>query len=114
MLGNFWHPVCSFDELADGSPLSVRLLERDLVVARAVDGSLIALADRCAHRSTKLSAGTVDGCTIRSAYHGWAWDAGGRCTSIPSLPDGPVPARAVIDAHDIESHDVSNLLVDVS
>lgn len=100
-LGYFWHPVCATDELAGGRPHAVRLLERDIVVARLAAGSLTALADRCAHRSTRLSIGVVDGCALRCAYHGWTWDTVGRCTSIPSLPDGPIPARAVIESYDI-------------
>lgn len=100
-LACFWHPVCRADELPDGRPLAVRLLERDVVVARLADGSLTALEDRCVHRSTKLSVGSVDGCTLRCAYHGWTWSADGTCTSIPSLPDGPIPAKAVVPAYDV-------------
>ncbi|WP_420451352.1 Rieske 2Fe-2S domain-containing protein [Ilumatobacter sp.] len=102
VLARAWHPVCATDDLAPGAVRAVRLLERDLVVARLADGSAVALADRCPHRSTKLSTGSVDGCALRCAYHGWAWDADGRCTDIPSLPDGPIPAKAVVDAHDVE------------
>lgn len=107
-LGHFWHPVCTIEELVGdaaaggGQPLGVRLLERDIVVARLGDDSLIALDDRCVHRSTKLSTGTVDGCVLRCAYHGWTWDADGQCVSIPSLPDGPIPAKAVVPSFDVE------------
>ena len=106
----FWHPVCTLAELAAGSdgggdspqPLAVQLLGRRIAVARTSQGRLIALADRCLHRSTKLSVGWVDGDTIRCAYHGWRWDAGGRCVEIPSMPLGPIPERACIPAYDVE------------
>ncbi len=105
-LEHFWHPVCSVDELdasADGptSPISVRLLGRDLAIARLADGSLTALDDRCLHRSTRLSIGTVDGCTVRCAYHGWTWAADGRCTSIPSMPGAAIPAKARIGSYTV-------------
>jgi phenylpropionate dioxygenase-like ring-hydroxylating dioxygenase large terminal subunit len=105
-LEHFWHPVCSLAELdvsADGptSPIAVRLLGRDLAIARLADGAIAALDDRCLHRSTRLSIGTVDGCAVRCAYHGWTWGADGRCTSIPSMPDAPIPAKARIGAYDV-------------
>ena len=94
----FWHPVCTLDELeaAAPHPLRARLLGRDLAVARLADGTFAALADRCIHRSARLSVGWVDGTTVRCAYHGWAFGAHGRCIEIPSMPDGPIPERACV------------------
>ena len=100
-LTRFWHPVCTVDEIPEGRPLAVTLLERELAVARLADGRFTAVDDRCAHRSTRLSIGTVDGCDLRCAYHGWTWASDGHCTSIPSLPDGPVPSTARITAHEV-------------
>jgi phenylpropionate dioxygenase-like ring-hydroxylating dioxygenase large terminal subunit len=106
-LEHFWHPVCALAELESTdiggavSPAAVRLLGRDLAIARLADGTLTALDDRCLHRSTRLSIGTVDGCTVRCAYHGWTWGADGRCTSIPSMPDAPIPAKARIGSYDV-------------
>lgn len=103
-LAHHWHPVCREDELP--GPVAVRLLGLDLAIARVGragrDGGkgLVALADRCPHRSTRLSVGEVDGDCLRCAYHGWAFDEGGRCVDIPSMPDGPVPARATVDSFD--------------
>lgn len=96
----FWHPVCTRTELAaiDGRPLAIRLLGRDLAVADLGGGRLAAVTDRCLHRSTKLSVGWVDDGAIRCAYHGWRWAADGRCVEIPSMPDGPIPPKACIDA----------------
>ncbi|HEY3809853.1 MAG TPA: Rieske 2Fe-2S domain-containing protein [Acidimicrobiales bacterium] len=90
----FWHPTAAVSELdAAGGLLRSRLLGRDLVVARLGGGALAVLPDRCPHRSTRLSVGCVDGAAIRCAYHGWRWDAAGRCVEIPSAPDAPIPAR---------------------
>lgn len=90
----FWHPVATSAELdAAGGLIGARLLGRDLAVARVAPGTLAVLADRCPHRSTRLSVGCVDAGAIRCAYHGWRWDATGRCVEVPSLPEASIPAR---------------------
>lgn len=100
----FWHPVCTLDELraAAPHPLAVQLLGRRIAVADLGEGGIGAVADRCLHRSSKLSVGWVDGGAFRCGYHGWRWDADGRCVEIPSMPDGPIPPRACIPAFDAQ------------
>lgn len=101
LLRQVWHPVCTLDELAASpggvGPLAVTLLGEKLAVA-LVDGGPVALRDRCAHRSTALSVGTVDAGGVRCAYHGWVFAPDGRCTEIPAMPDGPIPSRACVAA----------------
>jgi len=62
------------------------------VLVRPEQGPLFALEDRCAHRQVPLSKGTVEGCTLRCCYHGWRYDASGRCVDVPyltgKLPNG--------------------------
>ncbi len=94
-LAHHWHPVCAADELP--GPVAVRLLGRDLAVA-LMDGAVVALDDRCPHRSTRLSVGCVDGDVLRCAYHGWAYDRRGQCVEVPSMPDGPIPGAARVPA----------------
>ncbi|QYG93152.1 aromatic ring-hydroxylating dioxygenase subunit alpha [Iamia sp. SCSIO 61187] len=100
----FWHPVATLEELraAAPQPLAVTLLGRQLAVADLGPAGLAAVADRCLHRSARLSVGWVDEGTIRCGYHGWRWDAGGRCVEIPSMPDGPIPPKACLPAYDVE------------
>ena len=102
LLRQVWHPVCTLDELAAASPggvgpLGVTLLGERIVVA-LLDGRPVALRDRCVHRSTALSVGTVDGGGLRCAYHGWVYAADGRCIDIPALGGGPIPARACVES----------------
>ena len=103
-LEHFWHPVCTLDELAAAAPqpLAVELLGRRLAVADLGTGGVAAVADRCLHRSTKLSVGWVEDGTFRCGYHGWRWSADGRCVEIPSMPDGPIPPKACIPAYEAE------------
>ncbi len=60
-------------------------------MVRSQDGALFALEDRCAHRQVPLSKGTVQGTGIRCCYHGWSYDASGRCTDVPYLGKGKLP-----------------------
>ena len=61
------------------------------MLVRPKDGPVFALEDRCAHRQVPLSKGTVDGCTLRCCYHGWRYDASGRCIDVPYLGKGKLP-----------------------
>ncbi|MEL6983960.1 MAG: aromatic ring-hydroxylating dioxygenase subunit alpha, partial [Actinomycetota bacterium] len=95
LLRLFWHPVCRVTDVVDGAEvLPARLLGQDLAVARLGPERWAAYIDRCPHRSTRLSVGSVDGGGLRCAYHGWRFDAAGRCDDIPSLPDSPIPSAA--------------------
>ena len=103
LLRQVWHPVCTMAELRSANPsgvgpLGVTLLGERLVIA-LVDATTVALADRCVHRSTALSVGTVDSGGIRCAYHGWVYAPDGHCVEIPALPDGPIPARACVASY---------------
>jgi phenylpropionate dioxygenase-like ring-hydroxylating dioxygenase large terminal subunit len=99
-LRRFWYPACTAAELGASGIVGTQLLGVPIVVADA-GGTLLALHDRCLHRSTQLSAGWVCGDTIQCAYHGWRYDASGACVEIPALPDGPIPSRARVDAYEV-------------
>ena len=103
LLRLFWHPVCTLGELAAARPhpLGVELLGRRFAVANVGTGDeveLMAVPDRCPHRSTRLSVGWVESGGIRCAYHGWAFDCSGRCREIPALDGEEPPARAALEA----------------
>lgn len=104
----FWHPVATVGEVADAAPhpLPVTLLGRQLAVADA-DGRYMAVSDRCPHRSTRLSVGTVEPTGIRCAYHGWHFAPSGSCDEIPATPGGVVPGRACVESFEVQvAHDL--------
>jgi vanillate O-demethylase monooxygenase subunit len=74
------------------NPVAVRLLDQDIVLFRTARG-VSAAADICAHRGAPLSMGKLEGERIRCAYHGYCYDAQGRCTEIPAHPDAPIPEK---------------------
>ncbi len=83
-----WYVIAFANEL--GRVLLKRtVLGQRLVLFRTKAGQPVALADRCAHRSFPLSAGTLDGDTIICGYHGLRYDSSGDCIEIPSQKTCP-------------------------
>lgn len=81
-----WHPVALSTAVTD-APLGVELLEHRLVLWRDPSGSVQAWADKCPHRGARLSLGKLCGGKLECVYHGWQFDASGRCVYVPALPD---------------------------
>ena len=101
----FWHPVCTLKELRSasgrGALMSVTLLERKLVIAE-LDAGVVAMDDRCRHRSASLSLGWVEGSCIRCSYHGWLYNQDGRVVEIPSAPVMGIPDKAKVNCYEAE------------
>lgn len=101
----YWHPIARSADLGHGAVVAVTLLDEQLVLWRAGDGTLSLLSDLCSHRGVRLSQGstTADGC-LRCPYHGWEYDRGGTCTRIPQLPHDRIPARADVTGYRTTEH----------
>lgn len=94
-----WYPVALSTELGAG-PVGVRLLGRDLVLARlGPEGDRLVLAsDRCSHRHAPLRLGTIERGCLQCPYHGWRFDEGLRCVAVPSMgPEVAIPPTAHLD-----------------
>jgi phenylpropionate dioxygenase-like ring-hydroxylating dioxygenase large terminal subunit len=79
-----WHPVAYERELRPGRPLRVRLMDQPIALFRTSAGPA-ALIDRCPHRNVPLSGGKVCGDALVCPYHGWSFDASGRCVAVPGV-----------------------------
>ena len=76
-------------------PRPFRLMGEDIVLFLDSEGRPAALADRCCHRTARLSKGWCDGGVLVCGYHGWRYDAGGRVVGIPQFePGAALPAHA--------------------
>lgn len=94
VLHNDWHPVALAAAIAPGTVAAGSLLGHDLALWRGADGVIHAWEDRCPHRGTRFSIGTVAADELQCAYHGWRFAASGRCSVIPALPAQVPPASA--------------------
>ena len=106
-LRHFWHPIATVAELENSNdagvgPIGRVLLDENVVIAK-LNGVVTAMADRCAHRFAKLSAGTVleDG-RLQCPYHGWQYDETGKCVKVPQCPNEPIPKKALTQRFDCE------------
>jgi vanillate O-demethylase monooxygenase subunit len=103
-----WVAVAPAAALDGADRLVVRVGDDPWVLVR-LDGEWTALRDRCPHRRVPLSAGTVvdtaDGQRLECGYHGWAFDGTGRCTAVPALGSGRVPAGMRVAAAAVEVRD---------
>jgi phenylpropionate dioxygenase-like ring-hydroxylating dioxygenase large terminal subunit len=88
-----WFAVARTGDVAGGKPIAARLLGRDLVLWRALDG-VHAWQDLCIHRGAKLSLGSVRNDCLICPYHAWEYEASGRCVRIPAHPAQTPPLKA--------------------
>lgn len=97
-----WYAVASAADLGR-SLLAVRALDRPVVLFRDVDGTAVALEDRCAHRAYPLSAGVLTAEGIRCGLCGFVYATDGQCTSVPTQPR--VPLGAAVRAYPAREQD---------
>jgi 5,5'-dehydrodivanillate O-demethylase len=84
LLRRYWHVVGAASELTDRKPKKrVRVLGEDLVLFRDQTGGYGLVGEHCSHRGASLYYGFVEDGGIRCAYHGWKYDACGRCVEQP-------------------------------
>ena len=82
---NFWYPVARSRDVKPGKTHAVTFAGDPIVLVRPASGPMFALENRCAHRQVPLHVGVVKDCTLRCGYHGWEYDAKGKCVSVPYL-----------------------------
>jgi phenylpropionate dioxygenase-like ring-hydroxylating dioxygenase large terminal subunit len=85
----YWIPALLARELPepDGPPVRVRLLGEDLVAFRDTQGRIGLLDEFCPHRRASLFFGRNEEGGLRCVYHGWKFDAAGRCVDMMNESD---------------------------
>lgn len=81
-LKNIWY-VAAWDHDISRTPTGFIFLNEPVVLFRKLDGTPVALEDRCAHRRLPLSKGYLDGDTLVCGYHGVTYDCVGAGIHIP-------------------------------
>jgi phenylpropionate dioxygenase-like ring-hydroxylating dioxygenase large terminal subunit len=83
----YWIPAALSSELAaDGPPVRLMLLGERLVAFRDSAGRVGILDHRCPHRGASLFYGRNEENGLRCVYHGWKYDADGRCLDMANVP----------------------------
>nr|WP_244639456.1 Rieske 2Fe-2S domain-containing protein [Aureimonas endophytica] len=80
-------PIALSSDLPAASVMPIATPAGALALWRSASGRLTAAADRCPHRGMRLSHGFVRGEALSCIYHGWSYDASGRCVRIPAHPN---------------------------
>jgi len=96
VLRAYWQPVALVDEfeprldprMAQRPVKALRVLGQDLVLFRDAAGQWGLLDRDCPHRGADLSFGRHEGDGLRCPFHGWKFDAAGRCLETPAEPTG--------------------------
>jgi len=80
----FWQPVHHSEDLPAGHAKPIKIMNVDYTLYRGDDGQPHLVDFRCPHRGMQLSAGWVEGDSIRCFYHGWKFDGSGQCVEQPA------------------------------
>ena len=90
---NCWYVACFSDNLEEGKLFSRVLLGEPVVLYRLRDRTVVAMKDRCPHRSFPLSAGRLVDDEIVCGYHGMRYRSDGRCTLVPTQQHAPTAIK---------------------
>lgn len=88
LIRHYWLPAMKSSELvAGGDPVRLLLMGEQLVAFRSPSGAVGVMDHRCAHRNASLFFGRNEEGGLRCVYHGWQFDATGKCVDTPNTPD---------------------------
>ncbi len=93
LVRNEWYVAAMSDEL-DRTLRDRWLLGVGVLLYRTTDGTVVALQNRCPHRSFPLSRGMLEGDNVVCGYHGLTFGPDGACVRIPSQDTIPKGVRA--------------------
>lgn len=89
---NCWWVAATVEEVGR-TPLARSMLQQRVVLFRTSDGAPCALMDRCPHRWTPLSRGTIIDDEVVCPYHGFRFNVKGACTHVPTEHRPPKALR---------------------
>ena len=103
LLRHYWQPAALVDEfnpeldprMAQRPLKAVRLLGQDFVLFRDEEGHWGLLDRDCPHRGADLAFARHEGDGIRCPFHGWKFDAQGRCLETPAEPENSTLCQRV-------------------
>lgn len=85
---NEWYVAALSSEV--GRELMARtFLGRSVLLYRTMAGNVVAMRNRCPHRSFPLSKSRLEGDTVVCGYHGLHFGSDGKCIAVPSQDNVP-------------------------
>lgn len=83
-LEDYWFVLCESPDVT-AKPRAFKLLGQDVVAYRTAAGEAVAFIDRCPHRNVRMSEGHICAGRLVCQFHGWEFDADGRCVEVPGM-----------------------------
>lgn len=102
-ISQYFHPVLDEKKLRN-SPVQVEIGDFKIVLFRGAENEIVAMPDRCPHRFTPLSMGTVlPNGSIECPYHGWTFDKDGKgaIPSSPKVKTCTIPVLKTVQRHGV-------------
>jgi 5,5'-dehydrodivanillate O-demethylase len=102
-LRRFWLPVAMLDDVAPGRAKPLHVLNEGFTYYRGGSGDPYLVGFYCAHRSTQMSTGWVEGEELRCFYHGWKYTGMGQCVEQPAEEDA-FAAKVRIEGYPVRAY----------
>lgn len=103
VMRRYWHPIATLGQLKEEPVRAIKLLGENLALYRTDSGDLGLVSQRCPHRGASLAYGIPEDEGLRCPYHGWRFDASGRCNEQPAEPeDSTFKHRVQIPAYPVQ------------
>src|SRR5260221_7008630 len=88
LLRRYWQPMALADEMkGERAVKAVRLLGENLVLYKT-QKSFGLMQRHCPHRGADLAFGRLEEDGLRCSFHGWKFNATGKCIETPAEPEG--------------------------
>ena len=87
LMRRYWQPIGAAVDLESKWTKRVRMLGEDLVIFKDRQGRLGLIAEQCPHRRASFAHGIPTENGIRCPYHGWEYNAQGKCIHQPNEQD---------------------------
>lgn len=103
MIRNAWYVAGFSNEFESGQLKGSKIVGKPFVMWRSESGGVVAFDGRCVHKRMELAAGRfIEKDVLECPYHGFCYDASGRCIRIPSMPESSIPKRLRLKQYPVE------------
>ena len=103
MIRNQWYVLLESDEVKS-KPIGITRMGEKMVFWRDIRGRVNCAVDKCPHRGIQLSLGMVVDDHLQCPFHGFEYNASGKCVYVPANGrGGAIPAT--LRLHNYPTHE---------